>query len=110
MLRSTAVQRINDGLGFRADGHSLESKIILRLQEAQRELEKGKTLPKFLILEDQTLTLLAGDHTIALPSNFIREDDENRIHYTPPDVNLPYYLSPKRYSDAVLAYTRWEDL
>ena len=81
VTRSEAVRRINDGLGFRPDGHSLEPKIILRLQEAQRDLELGKTLPRFLIREDQTVVLLAGAHTALLPSDFIREDDDNRLHF-----------------------------
>ena len=46
MLGSDAVTRVNDALGWRPSGHSLESKIVLRFGEAQRELERGKTLPK----------------------------------------------------------------
>lgn len=101
MLRSDAVRRINDGIGFRPDGHSLEAKIILRLQEAQRDLEQGKTLPRFLIQEDQNLVLPAGERSVPLPTGFIREDDENRLHYTSLDSHLPTYLMPLRYYDAV---------
>lgn len=103
MLRSVAVQRINDDLGFRPDGHSLEAKIILRLQEAQRDLEKGKTLPRFLLQEDQTLTLAAAAHTVALPTGFLREADDSVIHYTPEGTDLPYFLERKYYRDGVLA-------
>jgi hypothetical protein len=128
VTRTQAVQRINDGLGFRPDGHSLESKIILRLQEAQRDLEAGKTLPRFLIREDQHITLLAGEHSAALPEDFIREDDNNRLHFflTKPRLDedgdpvldengdpiidvisdIARYLKPKRYNDAVTANLR----
>lgn len=102
MNRTAAVRRINDGIGFRPDGHSLEPTIILRLQEAQRDLEHGKTLPRFLIREDQTLTLLAGAHIATLPTDFIREDDDNRLHYVSPGSHLFRYLTPARYTDAVI--------
>ena len=105
MIRSTAVQRLNDAVGFRMSGHDKEATFILRLQEAQRDLELGKTLPKFLIQEDQTLFLAAGEHFVNIPSGFIREDDDNRIHYTSPDTNMPLYLTPMRYSRAVRAVT-----
>lgn len=106
MTRTEAVTRINDGLGFRPAGHSLEPKIILRLQEAQRDLESGKTLPRFLIREDQPLTLLAGAHTALLPDGFIREDDDNRLHFFTPTSDIAKYLKPKRYNDAVIANLR----
>jgi hypothetical protein len=102
MTRGEAITRINDGLGFKASGNSLEATIVKRLQEAQRDLEKGKTLPKWLILEDQTLTLLQGEHDIDLPDTFLRLDDDNLPHYTNLDSFLPTYLDHVRsYSDAV---------
>ena len=106
VTRSEAVIRINDGLGFRPSGHSLEPKIILRLQEAQRDLEKGKTLPRFLLQEDQTLVLLAGTHSNPLPVGFLREDDDNRLHFFNPSSDIAQYLKPKRYNDAVVANLR----
>lgn len=104
MLRSEAIQRINDGLGFMATGNSLEATIIKRLQEAQRDLERGKTLPKFLIAEDEPLALVAGTSTVALPSDFLRIDDEVQLHYTPATSDIPVFLEKKFYTDAVLAY------
>lgn len=106
MNRSTAVQRISDGLGFMASGNALEQKIILRLQEAQRDLEKGKTLPRFLIREDQTLALVAGASTVALPSDFLRIDDEALPHYTGEDSDIPVFLRQRSYEPAVAAYSR----
>jgi hypothetical protein len=84
-------------------GNSLEATIILTLQEAQRDLERGKTLPKFLLQENQTLTLLAGQHTITYPSGFIRENDETRIRFFPPTSSVPRFLVRKMYIDAVQA-------
>lgn len=109
MTRDEAVQRISDGLGFMASGNAMEAKIILRLQEAQRDLEKGKTLPKFLLEEDATLTLAADAHTVALPSDFLRVDDEVPIHFTQEDSDIPVFLEKKMYVDAVRANIRDED-
>lgn len=101
MDRDTAVVRIQDGLGFATRQASI---IILRLQEAQRDLEKGKTLPKFLLQEDQPLTLVSGTHTIALPTGFLRMDDDNPPHFTPTGESQPTFISMKRsYKEAVVA-------
>jgi hypothetical protein len=106
VTRTEAVTRINDGLGFRPAGHSLEPKIILRLQEAQRDLESGKTLPRFLIQENQIVNLAAGEHTAPLPPGFLREVDDNRLHFTLAPSDIPFYLQPKRYNDASIANLR----
>lgn len=102
MTRDEAVTRIQDGLGFTGQ---LTSKIQLRLQEAQRDLEKGKTLPKFLLQEDQTLSLLSGTHSVALPTGFLRVDDENPPHFFPDaTTNDPTFIALKRnYREALEA-------
>lgn len=105
MTRDEAVTRINEATGFRIAGNAAEATIIKRLQEAQRDLEKGKTLPRFLLQEDQTLLLPAGQHALALPTGFVREDDDNRLHFVSSDTNMPLYLKPMRYSSAVLEVT-----
>lgn len=102
MLRDDAVARINEGLGFRPVGHSLTDAIISRLIEAQRELEHGKTLPRFLLQEDQDLVVPAGTHAVALPERFLRLDDDNLPHFFLPGNNVaPIYLQKMNYSDAV---------
>src|SRR4051812_46905599 len=78
MLRDVAVTRIQDGLGFAT---RQSDKIILRLQEAQRELEMGKTLPKFLLQEDSSLNLLTNAITVNLPTGFLRVDDDYEPFY-----------------------------
>jgi hypothetical protein len=80
MIRSAAITRIQDGLGFAI---RQSDKIILRLQEAQRELEAGKTLPKFLLQEEQPLSLVAGSRTVVLPERFLRIDDDY----------MPYFIA-----------------
>ncbi len=110
MDRSAAVARINEGLGFRSSGNALESAIVLRLQEAQRNLERGKTLPKFLLQENQTLTLTAGAHTVAKPTGFLRESDENRLHYFVSGSDQPIFLARRFYDDALLAQLNQDDM
>lgn len=101
MLRDDAVIRIQDGLGFAA---RQSDKIILRLLEAQRDLEKGKTLPKFLLQESQALVLLTGTSTVALPSGFLRVDDDNPPHFVAPATVSPVFVAIKHnYRDALEA-------
>lgn len=79
MLRSEAVARIQRGMGFRSDR---ATEIASCIQEAQRELEKGKTLPKFLLREDQSLSLVAATNAVTLPTDFLLRS-ATLIHYTP---------------------------
>lgn len=106
VTRTQAVERIAVGLGFRT---GLDSLIILRLQEAQRDLEKGKTLPRFLIQQDYTVTLLAGAHTVALPTGFIRMVDDQRPHFTPSNSDTPVFLTRKYLDDALISKIRTDD-
>lgn len=101
MLRDAAVARINEGLGFRPTGHSLTDAIISRLIEAQRDLEHGKTLPRFLLQEDQDLVITAGANAVALPDRFLRIDDDNLPHFTQPGGLTPIFFQKMNYSDAV---------
>jgi hypothetical protein len=79
MDRDTAVARIQQKLGFRTD---LVSQIQQALQDAQDQLERGATLPWFLIQEDQTFVITpsvpasATPQEYALPTTFIRDVDE----------------------------------
>lgn len=97
MLRDEAVLRINRGLGFLPVGHAQTNDIISCLQEAQRDLEKGKTIPRFLLRENETLTILENQTQVALPVRFLRPDDDNPLSYVGTDSNLRQYLTPYRY-------------
>ena len=85
MNRTTAVQRVQAGLGFTT---ALADQIVLRMQEEQRDLERGKTLPKFLLLEDQTLTLVNATSSVSLPDDFLRRS-ENELTYIPTGTTIP---------------------
>src|SRR5688572_16033869 len=108
MLGSEAVTRIKEGLGFLSGTHH-DARILARLNEAKRDFEHGKTLPRFLLQEDQTLALAAGARTIALPSGFIRVHDDEKPHYLPSDSTVPLFLIRKSFTDASLAYQRYEE-
>lgn len=79
MLRSEAIAIIRRGLGFRDD---LEDDIVAALQEAQRLLEQGRTLPSWLKSEDQSFAVPSGSADVALPTDFLREVDGETFHYT----------------------------
>lgn len=108
MIGSVAVQRIKDGLGF-LQSTSADSTILLRLNEAQRDLEKGKTLPKFLLQGEQTLLLTSGTHATNLPTGFIRVYDEERPRIVTATSDIPVFLSRKYYDSAVAANIREEN-
>lgn len=78
MLRSEAVARIKRGLGFRTD---LDNEIVSALQEAQRLLERGRTLPYFLVVEDEILAVPSGSGEVALPERFLREKEDEPLRY-----------------------------
>lgn len=86
MDRDTMVSRIQEKLGFRT---TLTSNIIGALQDEQDELERGATLPWFLLQEDQTFTItppipaVATPLEVNLPAGFISESD-------PEDGNLRF--------------------
>jgi len=80
MTRDEAVARIKEGLEFRV-GTGSDAAIVSRLVEAQRHLELGRTLPNFLVQEDQVLVATAGSAAVDLPVGFIREVEGEGFHY-----------------------------
>lgn len=73
MLRAVAVAQIQRLLGMRSD---LEAEIILELQNAQVDLESEPTLPWFLVSEVSSTTTTADEGRVPLPTDFIREAEE----------------------------------
>ena len=106
MLRDVAITRIQDGLGFRTDQ---SDRIALRLQEEQRDLERGKILPRFLLRLDQTLSLLSGSQTVSLPSDFLRRSP-NSLRYLPTDGSSDVYqtIPWRTYDEAFATYSDWD--
>lgn len=78
-----AIALVQQGLGFRTD---LADQIEDALAAAQEEFEgANRTLPKFLIQEDQTLNVLAATQNITLPTGFIKEVEDEGPNYAGTD-------------------------
>lgn len=102
MLRSVAVARIKRGLDFRTTG---DDNIVLQLQESQRLLEKGKTLPRFLVQESEAFSATSGSAALTLPTGFIREvPDEGFTYYDTADEEYKE-LEKLSYNEAVVRFT-----
>jgi len=78
MMRDAARTRIQQTLGFRTDK---ETEIINALQEAQVILERGAVLPWFLQTEVSSIVTVADEERIPIPSNFLREWEEDPLWY-----------------------------
>lgn len=101
MTRDEAVTRIQEGLRFRTDQ---ADRIKARLEEARIDLEMGKTLPWFLLQEDQPLVLAAGSSSITIPTGFIRRAPFERLRYTPSDSDNSVVIPWRTLDDAELAF------
>lgn len=100
MLRSEAVTIIKRGLGFR---QTQESSITAALQQAQRELETGKTLPDWLLTYDEAITVTANNPEITLPNRFLRFHDGYQFYYINSN-SARVFLPRKQYTEAYTAY------
>lgn len=78
MLRDAAIEEIKRGLGFRK-GAGLDATIQEALEATQRELEGANTLPWFLLQQDQTVSLVKGTQSYALPTGFLRVEDDFNV-------------------------------
>ena len=88
MNGSGAISRIQRRLGFR--GANFKSADILEeLNDAQDLLQRRKTLPWFLLEEEQTITSTANVPTISLPTGFIFEAQDAgwRYQVVPTDIS-----------------------
>jgi|SRR5882672_6621047 len=101
MIFSDAVARVLEDLGNKG-GTVIPARVKQRFQVAQRDLESGKSLPRFLIVEDAPLVLTVGTSSVALPTGFIRW--ETKPHFTPTNSDEPFFVEPKNdYQSAVEA-------
>ena len=100
MLRSVAVADIKRGVGFRP---TQDTTIIAKLQEAQRQLELGGTLPDFLLSFDNEITVTADDPEITLPTRFLRMHDDYEMYYLN-DYDKKVFIPRRRYDEAYAAY------
>lgn len=99
MIRSAAVSLIKEGLAFRTDTMR-DASIILRLQQAQRLMEQGKILPRFLLQEDASLAVAAGTAEVSLPTGFLREKKGEELHYNDATTGEPVFLENLGYDVA----------
>jgi hypothetical protein len=100
MLRSAAISRIQQGLGFRTD---LTTVIISALQEAQRDLEGAQTLPWFLINESQSLAVTLASQVVALPTGFLRIVEDEQPYFTLAGDTT--FLEKKPFDEAKIFYS-----
>lgn len=100
MNRSAAVTEIKRGVGFRP---TQEPTILSALQEAQRILETGRTLPEWLIVYDADITVTADNPNFALPSDFLRLHEDYDLYYTNTG-NARVFLPRKDSREAYLAF------
>lgn len=74
MDRDTAVSLIESRVGFRSD---LTDYIVQEMQAAQTYLEEHSDyLPDFLLTERATITMTADEERVALPDEFLREQED----------------------------------
>lgn len=101
LTKAEAIARVQQGLGFRSDK---SDEIELELRLAQSELEKGQTLPWWLLSDTTTLSGSADTETVALPTGFLRFDEEVDLYYTAPSISPRTVLigSPVDYSQLKL--------
>lgn len=100
MLGSEAIRIIKRGLGFR---QTQDDAILAALQEAQRTLELGHTLPEWLLVYDQAITVTAASNAITLPSGFIRMHDDYDLYYVNSD-SARVFIPRRNYTEAYQAY------
>lgn len=96
MLGSEATTIIREKLGFRTDQ---DAAIITKLVQEQALLEMGRSLPAFLIQEDQTLSLTADVNYVTLPTGFLGLVDDDFPYYAA-DTGGTVYL-PQANWDAI---------
>lgn len=94
MTRDEALARLREDLGFVST--SFNSMLLSRLDSTQRDLELGKTLPEFLVVEN-TLTIPAGVTgdlfaAINYPAGFLRLKDENSVYFLSTDSRVPNFI------------------
>lgn len=92
MTRDQAVAQIQQTLGWRSDK---ATEIVAALQFAQAEREKpGKTLPWWLVAQDQTLSVVISTQETTLPTGFIKEREtrDGNLRYRPSATGRTYFL------------------
>lgn len=85
MTRDEGVAMIQQVLGFRTD---LTDTIVTNLKLAQQQLELGPTKPWFMLSEESTTVTEDGEERVEIPSDFIKEYNEEGLTYIPDDTDV----------------------
>jgi len=106
MMRSEAITIIKRGLGFR---QTQDAAIIAALKQAQRDLEAGHTLPKWLLqVGTQVDYFTYNSGQFQLPTNFLRASDDFPPFYVPGELAnttvTKVFLPRREYLEAYNAY------
>lgn len=78
MDRDTARARVQFNMSNRT---SHTAQILLAMQDAQLELEKMPDLPWFLKKEISSVTTVADEERLLVPTDFLREFEEDALYY-----------------------------
>lgn len=82
MLRDEGVALIKQHLTFKT---TLDAAIVTQMQLAQTTLERARTKPWFLEFHNTSLATVANTRSIALPTGFIVEKEEDTMLLTDAD-------------------------
>lgn len=103
MTRDEAVAIIKRGLGF-LNSTLHDDAIVAALKQAQVLREGGRSLPWFLLQEDETFAAVEGQQAYALPTGFIRLDvDFNDVRIVD-STGASYPIDPIGYDEAIRLY------
>jgi hypothetical protein len=105
MNLTEALAEVKRGLGYRT---TLDTSIVGAINSVQRALEKGVSLPDFLLAFDQPITVTANTEAITLPTGFIRMSDKYDMYYIDSD-GARQYLPRKEEQEARVAYSGVSD-
>lgn len=104
MTRDEAVARVKQGLGFKTN---LDAEIVTAFQQLQVDLENSSELPFFLRKQYTAFNTVALDPTLPVPTDFIREWDDDPLSIIFTDgVNTSYTQELIKDSPAFLKL-RW---
>lgn len=103
MTRDEAVEIIKRGLGF-LNSTVHDGSIVAALKQAQALREGGRSLPWFLLQEDEAFLLTPGEQEYALPTGFLKEDvDFNEVRVATATQEF-YPIDPLAYDEALRLY------
>jgi hypothetical protein len=100
MTGAEAIAQIQQGLGWRSD-KAVEILAALNFAQDERE-QPGKTLPWYLLSEDQPLAVSSGVQAVSLPTGFIKEVEERdgNLRYQPNATSRTLFLTKTSYENA----------